>query len=129
MKKSILLERYPIYSLEISKNETSYKSADEIISYFEGLINEHNIAKFIAKFDHYAHTTSIGGAINEDILDAKNIVFCFGRAIPNTKMLAARPRSIGVCEMKDSFVIDFLEAPNEDMNKLMEDWAKAVANL
>ncbi|NPA58898.1 MAG: hypothetical protein GXO30_00315 [Epsilonproteobacteria bacterium] len=129
MKKSILLEKYPVYSLEIGKEETSYKTAKEIIAHFEKLVNEHNIAQFIATFDHYAHTTKIGGAINEDILDAQNIVFCFGKAIPNTKMLAARPRSIGVCELNDSFVVDFLEAPNEDMNKLMEDWAKSVANL
>ncbi len=129
MKKIVLLEKYPVYTLEVFKNETNYKNVKEIISYFENLINNHEIAKLISTFDHYSHTKSIGGAINEKILDAQNIIFCFGKAIPKTAMLAARPRSIGVCELEDSFMIEFLEAPNEDMNKLMEDWAKSVANL
>ena len=69
----------------------------------------------------------IGFDINPDILDAKNIVFCFGKAIPNTKILAVRPRSIAVAELKDKFVVEFMEAPNEQMHKVMEDWALALA--
>ena len=78
----------------------------------------------IAVFDHYAHTSSIDGEINPDIKSAKNIIFCFGKAIPNTKILAARPRSIAIAELKDKFVIEFIEAPNEQMHQIMETWAK-----
>ena len=60
------------------------------------------------------------------MIDAKNIIFCFGQAIPNTKILAARPRSIGVAELENSFVIEFLEAPKEQLHETMELWAKGL---
>ena len=126
MKKTIFMDKYPVYSLEIEKSEIKQKTVSEIIEYFKGRIDEHPIAKFIAIFDHYTHTKEIDGEINESILDAQNIVFCFGPAIPNTKILAARPRSIGVAELKDKFVIEFLEAPKEQLHDLMESWAKGL---
>ncbi len=43
-------------------------------------------------------------------------------------ILAARPRSIGVCELENSFFIEFLEAPMEQLNAVMEDWARSIAN-
>ncbi len=128
MKKTIFMEKYPVYSLEISKDETTYSCVDDIIEYLKTLVDAHKVAAFIATFNHYAHTQTLGGEINETIKDAKNIIFCFGKAIPNTKILAARPRSIGVCELENSFVIEFLEAPKEELNSVMEDWAKSIAN-
>ncbi len=128
MKKSIVMEKYPVYSLEIPKNETTHSTVDEILEYYKNLIDTHKIAKFIAIFDHYEHTSSLGGTINPDIKDAKNIIFCFGPALPNTKILAARPRSIGIAEQENSFIIDFLEAPKEELHELMEKWTKEIAN-
>lgn len=129
MKKTIFMDKYPVYSLEIEKSEIKQKTVSEIIEYFKGRIDEHPIAKFIAIFDHYTHTKEIDGEINESILDAQNIIFCFGPAIPNTKILAARPRSIGVAELKDKFVIEFLEAPKEQLHDLMESWAKSLKQI
>lgn len=126
MKKTIFMEKYPVFSLEIKKDETSYKNVREIINYFKNKVDEHKIAKFIAVFDHFEHTNSIGGDINPKIKDAMNIIFCFGPALLDSKMLAVRPRSIGVCELENSFIIDFLEAPKEQMQRLMESWAKAL---
>ena len=126
MTKTIFMDKYPVYSLELSKNEVKQTTASEIIEYFKLKIEAHPIAKFIATFDHYEHTKDINGEINPEILDAKNIVFCFGKAIPNTKILAARPRSIGVAELADKFVIEFIEAPNEQLHNVMEDWSKAL---
>jgi len=128
MKKTIFMEKYPVYTLEISKTETSYTNVGEILEYLKTLVDAHKIAKYIAIFDHYAHTTSLNGDINPDIKDAQNLIFCFGPAIPNTKILAARPRSIGVAELENSFIIEFLEAPKEQLNDLMESWAKSIAN-
>ena len=122
------MEKYPIYSLEISKDETNCTNISEIITHLKTLIDAHKIAKFIAIFDHYTHTSDMNGEINADIKDAQNIIFCFGKAIPDTKILAARPRSIGVCELENSFIIDFLEAPKEELNSVMENWARSVAN-
>ncbi|MEA3498261.1 MAG: hypothetical protein U9R16_04295 [Campylobacterota bacterium] len=124
MKKEIFMDKYPVYSLELLKTEVEVKNVPEIIEYFKAKIEAHPIARFIAIFDHYSHTKELGGPIMEGMKDAQNIIFCFGPAIPNTKILAARPRSIGVSELEDRFVIDFLEAPKEQLHELMERWAK-----
>ena len=126
MKKTIFMEKYPIYTLELKKTEIAEKSVAEIIEYFKKQIETHPIAKFIAIFDHYSHTQNIDGEINESILDVQNILFCFGTAIPDTKMVAVRPRSIGVCELENSFVIEFMEVPKEELNVVLENWSKEL---
>lgn len=126
MKKTIFMDKYPVYSLELTKDEVSVKNAQAVVAYFKEKIENHPIAQFIAVFDHYSHTKNLKGEILEGLIDAQNIVFCFGAAIPNTKILAARPRSIGVCEFEDKFVIDFMEAPKEELHKVMESWVKAL---
>jgi hypothetical protein len=129
MTKTILMDKYPIFSLEINKSETTFCSVDEIIEHLKGLVDNHPVAKFIAIFDHYAHTLSMDdGVVSEEIKDAKNLIFCFGKQLPSTKILAVRPRSIGVSELENSFVIDFLEVPNEQLHIVTEDWAKSIAN-
>jgi len=128
MKKTIFMDKYPVYTLEISKNETTLKNVDEILAYYKAKVEAHPIATFISIFDHYSHTKALEGEINPEIKDAKNIVFCFGAALPNTKILAARPRSIGVAELENSFMIEFLEAPMEKLHDVMEAWSKAIAN-
>ena len=126
MKKSILMDKYPVYSLKLEKSEVVQKNVPEIIEYFKQKIENHKIAKFIAIFDHYSHTKGLGGPIMDGMLDAQNIIFCFGPALPNTKILAARPRSIGICEFNDHFIIDFLEVPKEELHTLMESWTKSL---
>lgn len=129
MRKTIFMDKYPIFSLEINKNETTYKNVSEIINYLKSLVDTHPIATYIAMFDHYEHTSSMkDGIIAPEIKDAKNLIFCFGKQLPSTKILAVRPRSIGVCELEDSFVVDFLEVPNEQLHVVVEDWAKSIAN-
>ena len=129
MKKAILMDKYPIYSLEIEKSETTFTTVDEILKHINSLIEAHPVAKFIAIFDHYGHTSSMeDGIINEEIKDAKNIIFCFGKMLPSTKILAVRPRSIGISELENSFVLDFLEVPNEQLHKVTEEWVRSVAN-
>lgn len=66
--------------------------------------------------------------ISDDIKDAKNILFCFGKELPSPLVLSVRPRSIGVVELANSFVITFLEAPNPAANEAMESWALGVKN-
>ena len=129
MKQSLLQEKYPVLDIEIEKSETTFNNVDEIIEYFRTQIENHPVAKFISIFDHYAHTRSLEeGTISDEILDAKNIVFCFGIALPNPHVMAVRPRSIGVTETKNSFVIAFMEAPMPIANNAMEAWAKGVRN-
>ena len=127
MTQSTFKEKYPVWTLELKKDEIKQTSVKEIIEYFKEKVEAHPIAAFIAIFDHYSHTKSLPEhTINPDIKDVQNIIFCFGKEIPTTKAAAVRPRSIGVCEMEDSFIIEFMEAPNEQGHKTMEEWTKSL---
>ncbi len=130
MKQITVMEKYPVFTLEVNKNETSYKDVDAVMDYLKEKIDTHPVAVYIGEFDHYAHTKSLAdGEVSEDIKDAKNIICCFGKKLPKPIVLAVRPRSIGVADMGDSFVVSFLEAPNPEANSAMEDWVKSIVNL
>ncbi|MBU0498843.1 MAG: hypothetical protein KJ558_02715 [Gammaproteobacteria bacterium] len=128
MKQSLLQEKYPIYVLEVEKSETPYRDLDEVIGYLKARIDAHKVAVFIADFDHLAHTRSLAeGEIGPGIIAARNIVFCFGIKLPKPEMLSVRPRSIGVAEYVDKFVVSFLEAPMPVANEAMETWVLGIA--
>ena len=130
MKQITVMEKYPVFTIELNKDETSYKSVDEILSHLKDKIDAHPVAIFIGKFAHYTHTTNLEvGEINPEILDAKNIICCFGKKLPKPEVLSVRPRSIGVAELADKFVVSFLEAPNPDANNTMESWVKSIQNI
>jgi len=127
MKQTIFKDKYPVWTLTLEKQEIELKDIDSIVAYFKEKIDNHPIATFIAIFNHMEHTKSLPDAeINPEIKDIKNVIFCFGKEIPNTKVAAVRPRSIAVCELEDKWVIEFLEAPNEKLHGVMEDWAKSL---
>ncbi|MDF2140791.1 DUF6858 family protein [Paenirhodobacter sp. CAU 1674] len=128
MKQSLLMEKYPVFDMTLPKAETSCASVDDIIAALKAKIDAHPKVAYIATFDHYAHTTAIGGTIADTIKGAKNIVFCFGVMLPNPHVLAVRPRAIGVADMGDSFHLTFLEPPMEVATKEMEAWCKALAD-
>lgn len=127
MKQKIFKDKYHIFEIEYKKSELKYKSVDEIISALQIKIDAHPVVAFIAIFDQYKHTSSLkDGEINPKIKAAKNIIFCFGKELPTPEVMAVRPRSIGVCETEDSFILNFLEAPNENANKTMEEFVKSL---
>ena len=128
MKQTLLNEKYPIFVAEIAKTETSFKTVDALVNYYKGKIAENPKVHFIGIFDHYAHTTKIGGDIVAGLTAAVNVIFCFGFAIPSPQMLAVRPRSIGIADMGDKFVISFMEAPMQPANHAMEAWTVALRN-
>jgi len=129
MKQSIFMEKYHIQEIDIKKSETSFTNVDEIIAFLKTKVDEHKVATYIAIFDHYAQTSSLeDGSIAPEILNAKNIVFCFGKELPKAQVLAIRPRSIGVVERSEDFVLSFLVAPNPMANGSMIEWCKSVAN-
>ena len=130
MKQIIVMEKYPVFTIELNKNETTHKTVDEILEYLKEQIDAHPVATYIGTFDHYTHTSNLEvGEINPNIVDAKNIICCFGKKLPKPEVLAVRPRAIGVAELVDKFVISFLEAPNPDANETMESWVKNINNL
>ncbi len=126
MKQCLLQEKYPIFVAEIDKTETPYQNMDALIAYYRERIAENPKVQFIGVFDHFAHTTRIGGPIMAGMSAAVDIIFCFGFAIPNPQMLAVRPRSIGIAEVGDKFVISFMEAPMQPANEAMEAWTRGL---
>lgn len=126
MKQTLLQEKYPIFVAEIGKTETDYQSVDALVEYYKSKIAENPKVHFIGVFDHYAHTSRIGGEMVQGLQAAVDIIFCFGFAIPNPQMLAVRPRSIGIADMGDKFIISFMEAPMQPANQAMEAWTKAL---
>lgn len=124
MKQTVLQETFPVYVLEIDREETPFESVDAVCGYFRDCIEAHPSAVFIAEFDHLRHTRSLpDGRVGEGIRAARNQVFCFGITLPNPQALAMRPRSIGIAETDDGFVITFIESPMPVANAAMEDWA------
>lgn len=128
MKQTLLQEKYPIFIAEIDKRETTCKSADDVVAYLKDKIAGNPKVQFIGVFDHYAHTQRIQGEINPEIKSAVDVIFCFGIALPNPQVLAVRPRSIGVADMGDRFVVSFMEAPMKPANEAMESWVKGLRN-
>jgi len=127
--KTIFKEKYPVYSLTIAKDTTTFTNVDAIIEALKAKVDAHPVARFIAIFDHYAHTSALAeGSIAEEIKDAKNLIFCFGKELPTSKILAVRPRSIGVCELENAFAIDFMEAPNEQLQKTLQEWVTSLTS-
>ena len=130
MKEITVLEKYPVHTLEIAKNETTYKNIDEIFTYLKEKIEAHPIATYIGEFDHYTHTSSLEvGEINDSIKDAKNIIWQQKADFEEKIGISIRPRSIGVAEMAESFVVSFMVAPNPDANTAMQNWVKGIKNI
>jgi len=128
MKQVHFQEKYPITFVDIAKSECRYQSAKEIAAYFRDCIANTPRVQYIATFDHLAHTRAIGGEVNPEMRAAVNVVFCFGHALPNPQVLAVRPRSIGIADMGDHFVVSFMDAPMKVANDAMQAWALALRN-
>jgi len=126
MKQKIFKDKYHIFEIVFDKSELDFNNVNEILDNLKKKIETHEVITYIATFDQYSQTTRVNGEIRADIKDAKNIIFCFGKEIPTPEVLAVRPRAIGVCELEDSFVVNFLEAPNEQANIVMENMIKSL---
>jgi len=126
MKKILFMERYPVYEMTIEKSNSRYANVDAILAYLKEEIDNDTVAAYIAMFDQYAHTSKLNGEINPDIKEAKEIIFCFGQKLPNATIMSIRPRAIGVADVGESFVVSFMEAPNEPSTNKMIEWVKKL---
>ena len=128
MDERVTYERLPVFTLEIGKGETDVPDLDALVEHFRARIAAHRYARFIGVFDHLAHTRGLAdGEVAEGIVGARNVIFCFGLSIPRPDILALRPRSIGLAELADRFVVSFLETPMPVVNSAMESWTRALA--
>lgn len=125
MKESLSHETYPLYTIEVDKPACSCNSIEEIVERLKKSIELHDRASYIDMFDHLKPDCSASHpAVDEDIVHAKSILFCFALALPSPKTTATNPRSMGIVELKDGFVITFLETPMPLANTTMEKWAR-----
>jgi hypothetical protein len=129
VKQTLFQEKYPVFEAEIAKDETDHRTVEEIAAYFQEKIAGSEKAKFIGLFDHYAHTQAIGGEVGPGITAALNVIFCFGHLLPTPHVLAVRPRSIGIADTGDVFVVSFLEAPSAPANDTMESWVRGLRRV
>ena len=130
MKQIALMDKYPVFTKKIAKNNTSFKSVDEIVAYLRERIEAHPIGIYIGIFDHYAYTSGLEvHEIADDIIDAKNVICCFGDKLLVPELPAVRPRSFAVVETNDSFVVSFLQAPSPVANATMVEWVDEIEEL
>ena len=122
MKKINLMDKYPVYTKEISKENSKFKNVDDFIEALKQKVEADEIATYIWIFDHYTHTKSIDGEIMNGMIAGKILLFCFGVSIPKPQAMAVRPRNIAIAEFEDKFVVSFLEAPMEKANTKKIDW-------
>ncbi|WP_345975563.1 DUF6858 family protein [Sulfurimonas sp. HSL3-7] len=120
-------DEYPIFTMTLAKNETSVKTLSNILEQLRSNIEAHPVATYIGLFNHYEHTSGLeSGEVSPEIIDAQNILFCFGKELLVPEVLAVRPRSIGIAERKNDFVISFLKAPNPAANEAMTTWTESL---
>ncbi len=127
MTEKLFKEKYPIHTIEIPKRDMGNPVMGALVEHFRSKVKDHPVATYIGIFDHHAHTASLpDGMISPEILDAMDVMLCFGKELMHPEVLAVRPRAIGIAEMRESFVISFLEAPNPPANEAMRAWTKAL---
>jgi hypothetical protein len=127
MKRTLLQDKYPVFIKDICKRETGLASTQDIVNYLIGMIDDHPVTRLVGEFDHYSHTLGLeGGDVDPGIVDARNVVFCFGTRLLTTDALAVRPRSIGVAETASAFVVSFMEAPTAMASNTMQAWVEAL---
>ena len=122
MEKINLMDKYPVYTKEISKKDTKFADVDEFINALKEKVEADKIATYIGIFDHYTHTKWLEWEIMEWMIAGKILLFCFGASIPKPQAMAVRPRNIAIAEFEDKFVVSFLEAPVEKANTKKIDW-------
>ena len=123
MKEILFKDKYHLLVKEIMKNEIKFTKVADFIDYFTTKIVAHPVAAYIGTFDHYSHTKGLEvGHVDESILAARHIIFCFGKELESPLVMGMRPRSIGIAELADRFVISLQEAPKELANDAMKSW-------
>jgi len=130
MKTQLLQDKFPVFTLKFGKNESRFESAQAILEHLKAQVDAHPVTRLIAEFDHYSHTLGLQqGEMADDIVDARNLLFCFGIQLPKAEVLALRPRSIGIAEHPDGFTVSFMQAPNAVANDTMVSWVKALLKV
>jgi multidrug resistance efflux pump len=130
MHPIVFQENFPVRIRQYTKTELCCGTIDTICHSLRESIKKHPFALYIGTFDHYSHTAGLSnGFIDADIIDAKIILFCFGKKLNSPAVLSIRPRSIGICETKSKFIISFMAAPPPASIETMEEWVCNITRI
>ncbi len=130
MRQVMMKEKFPVYIQEYEKAGVRFATLDGLCQHVHECIEKDPEARYIGTFDHYTHTRQLTqGVIAPEIKGAKMILFCFGEKLMDPRVLALRPRSIGIAETDSQFVIAFLEPPTPEAVNSMERWVSSMANI
>ena len=130
MQELLFKNEYPIFTMSLQKSETTHTTVQEILDTLQSKIEAHPVATYVGLFNHYEHTSCLeSGEVSSEIVDAQNILFCFGKELLVPEVLAVRPRSIGIAERNSDFVLSFLKAPNPTANEAMVKWVESLRDL
>ena len=126
METKIIMDTYPVQMKTFTKMDMTLNSVEKLIQYFISKIDADPMAVHIATFDHYAHTKDHNGEISPDILDAKNIIFCFGPKLLKPVAVGLRPRSIGIVDLGDKLQVNFMSPPAAPIREKMTKWVEEI---
>ncbi len=126
MNRVLIQDTYPVLMDEIAKADTPLRNVDEIIASLRQRVAADRGIAFIGVFDHYGHSVRLGGEVHPEVQDAKQIVFCFGPALPEVELMALRPRAIGVADLGNRFFVSFMEGPSPHINRVLVDWVEQL---
>ncbi len=127
MMTPMTLGQYNIQTMDFSKDEARFATADEAVAFIKEQVDAHPIAAYISTFDHYTHTQNLPQhRIADDIVDVKMAIFCFGPDISIPQLAGVRPRSISVVEHTDSFTVTFMNAPAPFIQDTMTAWCEQL---
>ncbi len=118
----------PLVVVDLPKRRgTPTASLTALIRHFRAAIRSHPCARLIGVFDNAAHARTLpDGHVDKDIIAARTVIFCCGLSIPTPECLAWRPRSLGIAELEDRFVVSFIAPPMPLANSAIERWVAAL---
>lgn len=129
MRKLLQQDAFAVYQFELTRQESRLPNAQAILNDLKARIDSHDIARFIAEFDRFSHTVGLArGEVAESILDARNIMFCFGSQLQNSDPLTMQPSCISIVEMTDGFSLTFIQSSIVEVNVTIEQWVLSLYN-
>jgi len=126
MQRSVSHEKLAICTVEVAKSETRLRSLDEIVDYLRACIEAEPLARSSPSSTLRAHALAAERRHRRGHPRRQEPGVLLRHHAAGPAGPGARPRSIGVCELDDRFVLTFAEAPMPVANLAMERWALSV---
>jgi hypothetical protein len=129
MLKQVLFDQYPILTKSILKSDTNAQMSQHIVDQLHSCIDDHAYARFVGEFDHYSHTFGLNEhIIADDVVDARCVMFCFGKTLNGMHHVVLCPHTVGVFETTRHIDVVFLMTPSEEYNEIISGWIDGLTD-